>query len=583
MESRFEEILDKIVNEGKITREDALKRINAKKKKMGGLLTDEGAAHLVAKELGLDIFEDISYKKPSLEIKDISLEMRNVTITGRVTHVFSPREFTSKDGRKGKMASIILADKSGEIRVVLWGDHVENIEKGKIKEGQILRIFYGYIKEGLRGNPELQLGYRGRIELEPKDVKASDYPKAKTRLMKISEIEPNMMSVDTAGVVQRLSPTSEFTRQDGSQGRVCNVTLVDETGGIRTVFWDDQVEMAERLSEGDTLKIEGGYTRVGLRDEPELHIGKLTKVTINPDIKIDVEVSSQPQEISVKIKDLEPDMRSVNIEGRVVSVSDIREFTRKDGSSGKMMPFTIADDTAGVRVVAWGDHVENLSELSEGSTIKIQRAYTRAGLQGEVEVHLGRFSEVELNSVEIEIPDVKLDVKPKAKGLTRKNISELEKNQIAEVRATLIQLYQRKPVYEACPSCAKKVEKVNDEWKCKDCGPIKKPTIRFMYSGVLDDGTGTIRGNFMGDAAQKLLNMSPQEAYDLIKKASDQTEPLKKKAPEVEGKEIIVIGRVIHNDFSKLLELNINDIREPNPEEESKILLSKMKKEKKGK
>lgn len=580
MESRFEEILDKIVSEGNITREDALKRINSKKKKMGGLLTDEGAAHLVAKELGLDIFEDISYKKPSLEIKDVSLEMRNVTITGRVIRVFPLREFTSRDGRKGKMASIILGDKSGEIRVVLWGDHAEIINRGKMKEGQIIRIFYGYVKEALRGGPELHVGYRGRIELEPKDVKAKDYPKAITRLMKISEIEPNMMSVDTVGVVQRLSPTSEFTRQDGSQGRVCNITLVDETGGIRTVFWDDQAELAERLSEGDTIKIEGGYTRVGLRDSPELHIGKLTNVVVNPDIEIKVEITQQPQEISVKIKDLEPDMRSVNIEGRVVSVSDIREFTRKDGSSGKMIPFTIADETAGVRVVAWGDHVETLSALSEGDTVKIQRAYTRTGLQGEVEAHLGRFSEVELNTLGIEIKDVKLDVKPKAKGLVRKNISELEENQSVEVRATLIQLYQRKPVYEACPKCAKKVEKVNDEWICKDCGTIDEPSIRYMFNGVLDDGTGAIRGNFMGDAAQKLLNMSPEEAYDLIKKASDQTEPLKIKAPEVEGKEIIVIARVVYNEFSKLLELNITDIREPNPEEESKILISKMEKKK---
>nr|MDO8089740.1 DUF2240 family protein [Candidatus Sigynarchaeota archaeon] len=579
MESKFEEILDKIVSEGNISREEALKRITAKKEKMGGLLTDEGAAHLVAKELGLDVFENISYKKPSLEIKDISLDMRNVTITGRVTRIFPPREFVSKDGRRGKMASILLADKSGEIRVVLWGDHVESISKGRLREGQIIRIFYSYVKEALRGGPELHLGYRGRIEIEPKDVKVSDYPEPKPRLLKIGEIEPNMMSVDTVGVVQRLSPTSEFTRQDGSQGRVCNITLVDESGGIRTVFWDDKVELAESLSEGDTIKIEGGYTRVGLRDEPELHVGKLTRVIVNPDIKVNVELTKQPQEVSVKIKDLEPDMMSVNLEGRVVSVSDVREFTRKDGSSGKMIPFTIADDTAGVRVVAWGDHVDNLINLSEGDTVKIHRAYTRTGLLGEVEVHLGRFSEVELNPLEIKIPDVKLDVKPKATGFTRKNIGELKENQTVEVRATLVQLYQRKPVYEACPICSKKVEMVNDEWVCVDCGPVDEPDIRYMFSGVLDDGTGVIRGNFMGDAAQKLLNMSPEEAYDLIKKTSNQTEPLKIKAPEVEGKEIIAIGRVVYNEFSQLLELNVHDIREPNPEEESRLLLSKLNKE----
>jgi replication factor A1 len=583
LESRFEEILDKIVSEGNISREDALKRINEKKKKMGGLLTDDGAAHLVAKELGLDVFENIDYKKPTLEIKDISLEMRNVTITGRVARIFPPREFTAKDGRKGKMVSIVLVDKSGEIRVVLWGEHVQNIDKGKLKEGQIIRIFYGYIKEGLKGEPELHVGYRGRIEVEPKDVKESDYPKIKTGLIKIKEIKPNMTSVDTVGVIQRLSSTSEFKRQDGSQGKVCNITLIDETGGIRTVFWDDQVEIAERLSEGDTIKIEGGYTKVGLREEPELHVGKLTNVIVNPDIKVDVKFTPQPQgapkELSVKIKDLQPDIRSVNIEGRVVSVSNAREFTKKDGSSGKMISFTIADETAGVRVVAWGDHAETVSGISEGDIVKIKRAYTRTGLQGEVEAHLGRFSELELNTAEIEIPDVK-PIKTKATSVTRKNISELEKNQIVEVRATLVQLYQRKPVYEACPKCAKKVEMVNDEWTCKECGVVK-PVFRYFFSGVLDDGKGVIRGNFVGDAAQKLLGMSPEEAYNLIKKTSNQIEPLKIKAPEVEGKEIIAVGKVVYNEYSKLLELNVQDIKEPDPEEESKILLSKLNKKKK--
>ncbi|MEX2723690.1 MAG: DUF2240 family protein [Candidatus Freyarchaeota archaeon] len=580
MESRLEEILTRIVKSGKISREEALKRINEKKRKMGGLLTDEGAAHLVAKELGLDVYENISYKKPALEIKDISLEMRNVTITGVITRIFPAKEFTSKDGRKGKMASILISDNSGEIRLVLWGEHVEQIEKGKIKEGQIVRVFYGYVKEGLKGNPEIHLGYRGRLEIEPKDVKPSDYPKPKTGLIKISEIEPNMMSVDTVGVIQRLSPTSEFTRPDGSHGRVCNATMVDESGEIRVVFWDDQVELAERLSEGDTIKIEGGYTKVGLREAPELHIGKLTRVTVNPDIEVKVEISPQPQEISAKIKDLKPDMRSVNIEGRVVSVSDVREFTRKDGTSGRMISFTIADDTAGVRVAAWGDHAETLSGISEGDTIKVRRAYTRTGLQGEVEVHLGRFTEVELNPSEIEIPDVKLDVKPRATSVTRKSISELENNQIVEVRATLVQLYQKKPVYEACPKCSKKVEKVDEEWTCKNCGPVEAPVIRYMFSGVLDDGTGAIRANFMGDAAQKLLNMTPEKAYELIKKSSNQIEPLKLKAPEVEGKEIVAAARVTYNEFTKLLELNIIDIREPTPEEESKILMSKLNKKK---
>jgi hypothetical protein len=84
----------------------------------------------------------------------------------------------------------------------------------------------------------------------------------------------------------------------------------------------------------------------------------------------------------------------------------------------------------------------------------------------------------------------------------------------------------------------------------------------------------------MGDAAQKLLSMTPEKAYELIRKSSNQIEPLKLKAPEVEGREIVATARVTYNEFTKLLELNIIDIREPTPEEESKILMSKLNKKK---
>jgi len=71
----------------------------------------------------------------------------------------------------------------------------------------------------------------------------------------IKEIEENA-EVSIRGEVVAVTPLREFTRQDGTKGRVVNVTIKDASGSCRVVFWDDDVAL---VADG-RLKI-GGFLR----------------------------------------------------------------------------------------------------------------------------------------------------------------------------------------------------------------------------------------------------------------------------------------------------------------------------------
>jgi replication factor A1 len=106
-------------------------------------------------------------KKPlrlKIQIQDLISGLNDVTVAGQVVALYPPKTFKRRDWTEGKLASLIVSDESGTLRVVLWDDKVKLIEKEKIQRGQTVRILHGYVREGLDGKPELHLGQRGNIK-----------------------------------------------------------------------------------------------------------------------------------------------------------------------------------------------------------------------------------------------------------------------------------------------------------------------------------------------------------------------------------------------------------------------------------
>ena len=93
---------------------------------------------------------------------------------------------------------------------------------------------------------------------------------------------------------------------------------------------------------------------------------------------------------SKKIADLK-DKEAATLEVRVAKAYEIREFTRKDGSPGRVRNIMIEDDTGGCRMVLWDDDVYLLEGLyiAEGDVLELANFYVRFSDYG-IEVTKGK-------------------------------------------------------------------------------------------------------------------------------------------------------------------------------------------------
>ncbi len=90
----------------------------------------------------------------------------------------------------------------------------------------------------------------------------------------IDNLIPGMQNVDIIGVAGRISKR-EFST-DKAEGKVANIVLNDDTGSIRLVLWNDEIEHVAGLQEGDLLRVVG-YVRQGLFGS-ELRLGRFGKI-----------------------------------------------------------------------------------------------------------------------------------------------------------------------------------------------------------------------------------------------------------------------------------------------------------------
>ena len=103
-------------------------------------------------------------------------------------------------------------------------------------------------------------------------------------------------------------------------------------------------------------------------------------------IKLHDEVLEKP---AVKIADLVPGINNLSLELKVVRCGNVKGFIKKDGSRGKMARIVVSDETGRGNMVLWDGHAELVSEMFDGANVKVQAAYTREGLDGQVEIHAG--------------------------------------------------------------------------------------------------------------------------------------------------------------------------------------------------
>ena len=233
------------------------------------------------------------------DIADLSVEMKDVDIQGKIATIYEVRTFTRKDGGEGSVQNIVIADKSSQVRVTFWGNDSDKIAKAK--EGDVIRILHGYVKKGYRGGVEFQVGSRAEVILNPKGTSklkqldlskitddasssedgGSSEPLGKTS---ITDLSVGMRDVDIEGKVVTAYDVKTFTRKDdGTEGRLRNVIIADQTAKIRVTFWGDDVDKIKDIQEDDVIEIRHGYVKAGFKDGLEYQVGRKGEIVLNPE------------------------------------------------------------------------------------------------------------------------------------------------------------------------------------------------------------------------------------------------------------------------------------------------------------
>jgi ssDNA-binding replication factor A large subunit len=370
-----EKIIEQILSRRpEVSREKILERLKKKKRKTGGLITDEILLRTIAAEFDVEIPSEASV--PTLSSGDLVLGLNDVTVVGRVVAVFPSKTFEGK--RSGKVASLIIADKDGILRIVLWNDKATFTDSGKVKVGQIIRFSHGYTREGYGGKVELHLGDRSEIQINPRDVKASDYPTISRFVTKIAEVTPRYKNkkVNIVGIVEEVFPLSTFERKDSSSGKVMRFVLTDETGKISVVVWNEKVDELEKvLKKGVKLQVVNAKVKKAISEGFEIHVNAETYVE-----------ELAPAKELLKITDLKEGLNHVNVEGKVATKPMFRDVKTSKGELVRLAIFELKDQTGRMWVSAWRRHADSVKILKVGDKVIIKNAYVKKGFGDQPEI-----------------------------------------------------------------------------------------------------------------------------------------------------------------------------------------------------
>ncbi len=256
-------IVAKIVEASKLDEKVVRDKIVEKKAELSGLVSDIGAAHIVANKLGVNLIQRSEGGR--ILIKDLVPGLRNVVLLGRVLNVSKPVVFDRKDGKgKVKVGNVFLQDESGKTRVVFWNEQTTVLEDGTIKEGKVVKFFYGYVKQGRNDYPEVHLGGSSKFLIDPKSD--PDYSKIPVssgfngpqKRSKISELEEGRFEV-LGTIVSVFEPRfydscpecnskvvegacSKHGNVVSKSSGFMSVVLDDGSGTIRCTFFRDVAE-----------------------------------------------------------------------------------------------------------------------------------------------------------------------------------------------------------------------------------------------------------------------------------------------------------------------------------------------------
>lgn len=298
----YEEVVEKIKQGSNLSIEQINQKVKDRVDMLSGLVSKEGAAYIIANELGIKL---VDLSGESIKISNISNGLRNIHLVSKVAKMYDKREFQKSGGALGKLRSFVIADDTGTIRAVFWNekaDLLDDVEEGDIVDMKPLnvRLNNNNLELHSTNNLELVINPEGVSIENVKEYQSnfSSKPKNNYERVLIDKIDESKVGtyVKFSGVIVNVFSPATFylcphcrhkvSEKNGSyycdehnlvkpeENYVCSVLFDDGTAVIRVALWKtqiDQIGMDNLESLTGKVKMVGGKVNKNYQTEkPEI-------------------------------------------------------------------------------------------------------------------------------------------------------------------------------------------------------------------------------------------------------------------------------------------------------------------------
>jgi len=103
--------------------------------------------------------------------------------------------------------------------------------------------------------------------------------------------------------------------------------------------------------------------------------------------------SGSRQPVDVKVSELTPASRAVNVAVKVVSKTEVRNIAAgRDGAPHRVCDALVGDETGCIYLTLWDDNIE---KVDEGATIRVGNGYVTL-FRGNMRLNVGRYGTLEV-------------------------------------------------------------------------------------------------------------------------------------------------------------------------------------------
>ena len=276
--SEFEDLLSKLLeNAPELSRSVIEERINEKKDKIGsGYLTDQGALFLVASDLGISLE---SSQKREIELKDLYVGAKEVTLQSRVLNLSPAKQFIKKDGTPFFLRTMTVYDSNSRVSVKLWDEKANLPEIENLKPGDLVKIIKAYVKSDLTGAPTLNIGSGATIE---STKSSSDIPSIDSITIDAGEVKEDQKDLVVTGKINGIINLLEYKNSKGQPSSALKFRLNGQNNTlVNVVLWGKDESILQKIIVPNAeIKLFGVRTKIG-NQGLEIHGNDATLIEID--------------------------------------------------------------------------------------------------------------------------------------------------------------------------------------------------------------------------------------------------------------------------------------------------------------